>query len=96
MAPSDATITPNNIWQVEAKLLVVMEPLEAVELLGVVVQRHALVRGVHCPHLTQLCNSSMNCGKIIKGLELKNYKVCRIFYINSMKAYKRPMNRCIG
>jgi hypothetical protein len=32
MAPSGALTIPNNIRQVEAKLLVVMEPLEVVEL----------------------------------------------------------------
>jgi hypothetical protein len=42
------------LWQMGVEVPLVMEPLKVVELLGVVVQGHPLVHGVHCPYLTQL------------------------------------------
>jgi hypothetical protein len=33
---------------------------------------------------------------ITKGLGLKSYKIYKIFYISPMKAYERPMHKCIG
>jgi hypothetical protein len=49
------------------KMSLVVEPTKVVELSGVVVQGHPLVHKVHCPYLTQLWTSSMNCDKITKG-----------------------------
>jgi hypothetical protein len=57
----------------EMEVLMVMESLKVVELQGVVVQGHPLIHRDHCPHLTQLWNSFVNCNEITKGLGLKSY-----------------------
>ncbi len=84
------------IWQVEMETLVAIEPLEVVELLGVVVQGHPLVHGLHYPHLTQLWNFSLSCNIITKRSRLKNYGVCRISNVSPMKACEKTMHGHVG
>jgi hypothetical protein len=72
------------VQQMGAEVAIVMEPLEVVELPKVVVQGHPLVYRVYCMYLTQLWNSSMNCGRITKGLRLKSCEICKISNISPM------------
>ncbi len=96
VAPSGAMTILGISSTMEAKMPMVVEPLEVVELLGVVVHGHPLVHEVHCSYLTQLWNSSVSYDRITKGLGLKNYGICKISNISPMRVCDKLMHRCVG
>jgi hypothetical protein len=76
--------------------MLMVKPLEMVELLGVVVQGHPLVHEVHCLYLIQSWNYSVSCDGITKGLGLRSYGVCKISNVSPMKVCEKLMHKCIG
>jgi hypothetical protein len=95
VAPSGVMAIPNISLANGSGNAISSEPLEVVELLGVVVQGHALVHGVHYLYLIQLWNSFVSCNGITKGLGLRSCRICKISNINPMRVCENPMHGCV-